>query len=97
MQPGDVAAASSSPDLLDPRRLGRLVPLPGHLRPHSNIIQPVIISHEPSVTLPGPGNDREKGIKGRIGGNGGDGKTASPADENAGYSSRPEDHDDATN
>ena len=69
LQPEEVAATSSSSEMLDPGclgpgrldpggldpgRLGRFVPLPGRRRPHSNVIQPAANSREPLITLPGP-------------------------------------------
>ena len=91
LQPGDVTDASSSSDLLNPGRLGRLMPSPGRSRPLSNVIQPAADSQQHLATLPGHGN----GEKESVDGNDNDGKTvASDDDDDAGYSSGPDDDEE---
>ena len=87
---------SSLTDLLDPGRLGRIVPSPGHHRPRDNVIQPIADFQEPIAILPGPEHE-EKEIEGRVGGNDDGKKTVASVDddEDAGYSSGREGDDKA--
>ena len=93
--------ADSLPELLEPGRLGPLVPLPGRRQPHSNVIHPVVELQEPHATFPGPedgGNVWKKEEEGRDDdADGGGAVLPVDGDKDTGYSSGPDDEDDDDN